>query len=402
MSAPAAATKTRLPLLPLLILSGAIFVSVTSEFLPMGLLPDMASDLQVSESRIGLLVTAFAITVVLTAAPLAVVTRRFSRKWLVVVLLAAFALSNVLAGIAPTYELLLLARIAGGLAHGLFWAVTGPYAAHLVPKHMLARAIAVTTSGGTLAFIIGVPIGVALGHAFGWRSAFLVMAGVVVFFTVLVVLFLPPIKHLEDLATGEIRLPTRRDPTIVGVALVCVTVVLIVTGHNLLYTYIAPWLITVGAFSPDAIPALLLAYGLAGAVGLILAGIFGDRFPRTSMSAALVGLILSVILLAFSSAVPWLVVVAFVLWSASFGGLPSMLHARMLHIASHNIRDISGAFMTTSFNLAIGGGALLGGVLLDSFGLTVLPWGLVAFVVVGLVFSLVTDAQRAKKTHHHL
>ena len=402
MSAPAAAAKTRLPLLPLLILSGAIFVSVTSEFLPMGLLPDMAKDLQVSESRIGLLVTAFAITVVLTAAPLAVVTRRFSRKWLVVVLLAAFALSNVLAGIAPTYELLLLARIAGGLAHGLFWAVTGPYAAHLVPKHMLARAIAVTTSGGTLAFIIGVSIGVALGHAFGWRSAFLVMAGVVVFFTVLVVLFLPPVKHLEDLATGEIRLPTRRDPTIMGVAMVCITVVLVVTGHNLLYTYIAPWLIDVGSFSPDAIPALLLAYGLAGAVGLILAGIFGDRFPRMSFSVSLIALILSVVLLGFSAAVPWLVVLAFVLWSASFGGLPSMLHARMLHIASHNIRDISGAFMTTSFNLAIGGGALLGGVLLDSFGLTVLPWGLVAFLVVGLVFSLVTDAQRVKKTHHRL
>jgi predicted MFS family arabinose efflux permease len=402
MSAPTAAAKTRLPLFPLLILSGAIFVSVTSEFLPSGLLPDMARDLQVSESRIGLLVTAFAITVVLTAAPLAVVTRRLSRKWLMVTLLAAFALSNVLAGIAPTYELLLLARIAGGLAHGLFWAVTGPYAAHLVPKHMLARAIAVTTSGGTLAFIIGVPIGVALGHAFGWRSAFLVMAGVVIFFTALVVLFLPPVKHLEDLATGEIRLPTRRDPTIIGVALVCVIVVLVVTGHNLLYTYIAPWLIDVGAFTPDAIPALLLVYGLAGAVGLVLAGIFADRFPRMSFAVSLSTLILSVVLLALSTAVPWLVVVTFALWSASFGGLPSMMQARMLHIASHNIRDISGAFMTTSFNFAIGAGALLGGVLLDSFGLAVLPWGLVVFIVVGLVFTLVIDAQRVKKTHHHL
>jgi len=362
----------------------------------------MARDLRVSESRIGLLVTAFAITVVLTAAPLAVLTRRFSRKWLVVALLSAFALSNVLAGIAPTYELLLLARVAGGLAHGLFWAVTGPYAAHLVPKHMLARAIAVTTSGGTLAFIIGVPIGVALGHAFGWRSAFLVMAGVVIVFTALVVLFLPPIKHLEELATGEIRLPTRRDPTIIGVALVCMTVVLVVAGHNVLYTYIAPWLIDVGSFSPDAIPALLLAYGLAGAIGLVLAGIFADRFPRMSFSVSLVALILSVVLLVFSTALPWLVVVAFVLWSASFGGLPSMMHARMLHIASHNIRDISGAFMTTSFNIAIGGGALLGGILLDSFGLGVLPWGLVAFVIVGLVFTLVIDAQRVKKTHHHL
>jgi len=386
----------------LLILSGAIFVSVTSEFLPTGLLPDMAADLKVSESQIGLLVTAFAATVVVSTAPLAVVTRRFSRKWLMIVLLSSFAISNVLAGIAPTYELLLLARVLGGLAHGLFWAVTGPYAAHLVPPHLLARAISITTAGGTLAFIIGVPIGTALGHALGWRSAFLVMAGVVVFFTLLVVLFLPPVKHIEDLATGEIRLPTRKDPTIMAVVAVCVSVILVVLGHNLLYTYIAPWLIDIASFEPDAIPGLLLAYGIAGAVGLILAGTFGDRYPRTTFAAFLIGVIASVLTLALSLYSPPLVIVAFVLWSASFGGLPSMMHARVLHVASRNIRDIAAAYLTTSFNFAIGGGALLGGILLDSFGLTVLPWGLIAFMVAALVFVLITDARRVARTHHHL
>jgi DHA1 family inner membrane transport protein len=402
MSSPSTPVRQKLPYFPLLILSGAIFVSVTSEFLPTGLLPDMAADLKVSQSQIGLLVTAFAATVVLTTAPLAVVTRRFSRKWLMIVLLASFALSNVLAGIAPTYELLVAARILGGLAHGLFWAVTGPYAAHLVPPHLLARAISVTTAGGTLAFIIGVPIGTALGHSLGWRYAFIVMAGVVVFFTVLVALFLPPVKHIEDLATGEIRLPTRRDPTVWAVAAVCLSVILIVLGHNLLYTYIAPWLIEVASFGPEAIPGLLLGYGLAGAVGLILAGAFGDRYPRTTFAAFLIGVILSVFTLALSADSPTLVVVAFVLWSASFGGLPSMLHARVLHAASRNIRDIAAAFLTTSFNFAIGGGALLGGILLDSFGLTVLPWGLITFIVAALVFVLIADARRVARTHHHL
>ncbi|MGV8969592.1 MAG: MFS transporter [Microbacteriaceae bacterium] len=393
--------QQRLPYFPLLILGGAIFVSVTSEFLPTGLLPDMAADLRVSQSQIGLLVTAFAATVVLTTAPLAVVTRRFSRKWLMIVLLSVFAISNIFAGMAETYELLVAARILGGLAHGLFWAVTGPYAAHLVPPHLLARAIAVTTSGGTLAFIIGVPIGTALGHALGWRSAFLVMAGVVVFFTILVVLFLPPVKHIEDLSTGEIRLPTRRDPTVLAVVAVCVSVILIVLGHNLLYTYIAPWLIEIASFGPDAIPGLLLGYGIAGAVGLILAGVFGDRFPRATFATFLIGVMAGVVLLTLSANSPVLVVVALVVWSASFGGLPSMLHARVLHAASRNIRDIAAAFLTTSFNFAIGGGALLGGIILDSFGLIVLPWALVAFVAVALVFVLVTDARRVARTHHH-
>lgn len=395
MSSPA---RTGFPLFPLLLLSGAIFVSVTSEFLPTGLLPDMAKDLDVSESRVGLLVTVFAATVVVSTAPLAVITRQLSRKWLMVGLLLTFALSNVFAAIAPTYELLVAARILGGLAHGLFWAVTGPYASHIVRKDQLARALSVTGAGGTLAFIIGVPVGTALGHALGWRLAFVAMAGVVVLFTIFIIAFLPPVKHLEDLATGEIRLPARRDPTVPAVLVVCFTVILVMTGHNLLYTYIAPWLIDVAAFSPDAVPGSLFAYGTAGAVGLILAGVFGDRFPRATVTVFLVGIMAAVALLMASASIPWLVVGSLILWSASFGGLPSIMHARNLQLASHNIRDLASAWLTTSFNLAIGGGALLGGLMLDGFGIGVLPWGLIALVAAGLVFVLITDARRARVT----
>lgn len=398
MSAPVAATgRTGFPLFPLLLLSGAIFVSVTSEFLPTGLLPDMAADLEVSESRVGLLVTVFAATVVVSTAPLAILTRSISRKWLMVGLLGVFALSNVFAAIAPTYELLVGARIVGGLAHGLFWAVTGPYASHLVQKGQLARALSVTNAGGTLAFIIGVPLGTAIGHALGWRLSFLLMAGVIAAFTLLIVIFLPPVKHLEDLRTGEIRLPARKDKTVGAVVVVAVTVILVMTGHNLLYTYIAPWLIDVAAFSPDSVPGSLFAFGVAGAVGLVLAGVFGDRYPRAIVTIFLLGMIASVALLMASVAIPWLVVASLVFWSASFGGLPSIMHARNLHSASHNIRDIASAWITTSFNIAIGGGALIGGVLLDTFGVATLPIGLIAMVIVGLAFVLVTDARKAAR-----
>ncbi|MGV8885979.1 MAG: MFS transporter [Microbacteriaceae bacterium] len=393
MSSPA---RTGFPLFPLLLLSGAIFVSVSSEFLPTGLLPDMARDLRVSESQVGLLVTVFAATVVISTAPLAVVTRQLSRKWLMVGLLLTFAVSNVLAAMAPTYELLVGARVLGGLAHGLFWAVTGPYATHIVRKDQLARALSVTNAGGALAFIIGVPLGTALGHALGWRLAFIAMAVTVVIFTALIVIFLPPVSHLENLATGEIRLPARRDPTVPAVLVICFTVVLVMTGHNLLYTYIAPWLIDVASFSPDAVPGSLFAYGTAGAVGLVLAGFFGDKYPRAIVIVFLSGIIAAVLLLMASAAVPWLVITALVVWSASFGGLPAIMHARNLHAASHNIRDLSSAWLTTSFNLAIGGGAFIGGLLLDGFGIAVLPWGLVVFVAAGLAWVLVTDARRAR------
>nr|MDQ2697664.1 MFS transporter [Actinomycetota bacterium] len=156
-------SRAQFPWVALIVIAATIFVSVTSEFLPTGILPDIAAELDVTESQVGFLVTLFAGTVVLSAAPLAILTRRFSRKGLVVVVMVLFLLSNVAAGLAPNYELLAAARVLGGLAHGLFWAIMGAYAAHLVPKKQLGRAVAITSSGATAAFVLGVPLGTALG-----------------------------------------------------------------------------------------------------------------------------------------------------------------------------------------------------------------------------------------------
>jgi predicted MFS family arabinose efflux permease len=385
---------TGFPFFRLLVLTGAIFASVSSEFLPTGLLPEMAAELKVSESQIGLLVTVFAGTVVLTTAPLTVLTRSYSRKWLMVLLLGVFALTNVLCAIAPSYGFLIGARIVGGLAHGLFWAVTGPYAALLVPKHQLARAISVTNAGGTMAFILGVPLGTFLGHALGWRLAFAAMAIVVVVFMVFVVVYLPPVSHLVPLATGEIAIPTRKDRSLPAVLIVCVTVVLVITGHNVFYTYIAPWAIQVGGVEEGAVSGLLFVYGAAGAIGLALGGAFGDRYPRASVNAALAGVVLSVLALgAFgTSAVP--IVIGMVVWSVFFGGMPALMHSRVLHSASERIRDLAAAWLTTAFNVAIGGGALLGGVLLDHLGIAVLPWVAAAIIAAGLAFVLASDRAR--------
>jgi len=395
--------SARFPLFRLLVLTGAIFVSVTSEFLPTGLLPDMAAELGVSESQIGLLITVFAGTVVISTAPLTVLTRRYSRKWLMVLLLGAFALTNVLCAIAPTYEVLLVARVLGGLAHGLFWAVTGPYASLLVPRHQLARAISVTNAGGTLAFVLGVPLGTALGHALGWRLAFGVMAGVVVVFVLLVVLFLPPVSHRVSLATGELAIPVHRDRSIAAVAIVCVTVILLITGHNIFYTYIAPWAIDIGHLPSDGVSGALFAYGAAGAIGLVLSGIFGDRFPRGAVIVAVAGGMASIAALGWLGTSPAAVIAGLVAWSIFFGGIPALMHARVLHSASDRIRDLAAASLTTAFNLAIGAGALLGGLLLDGFGLALLPWVAAALYAAALVFIVATDRRReaVHPTEHH-
>ena len=393
----------RLPLLRLLVLAGAIFVSVSSEFLPTGLLPDIAADLEVSESRVGLLVTLFAFTVALTTAPLTLLTRRLSRKWLLVGLLGVFAVSNVLAAVAPSYELLGAARILGGLAHGLFWAVTTPYIALLVAPVQLARAISVTTAGGSFAFILGVPLTAAVGHAVGWRAAFLVMAALVVAFAILALIVLPAVDHriekpakVQTVTTATGSIQDVRDRSIWAVGIAGVTVLLVATGHNLFYTYIAPWTIAIGGVSGDLVSLVLLFYGVAGAVGLLIAGAFGDRYPRLVVNVLTAGVIVMMLVVALGARGLLLAIVLLSLWSVAFGGLPSMFHTRALHSASARVRDLSGAVITTAFNLAIGGGALFGGLVYDGLGLDAVPFVGAAVVATGLLWTLLTDRVRIR------
>lgn len=387
----ASASDKDFPWTGLLTLAGAIFIAVTSEFLPTGLLPDMAEGLSVPQSSIGLLITVFAATVVATAAPLAGVTRRFPRKTLVLVVLITFAASNFLSAIAPNYEVMVASRVLGGLSHGLFWAVVGAYPAHLVAPRHLARAVAITSAGGSAAFVLGVPAGTALGHALGWRLAFTVVGIVVLILALLVLLFLPAVNHHLQLATGEIRLPLRKDRSWGGVLFVCVIIMLLMVGHNVYYTYIVPFLTEINGFPTESVSILLLIYGGAGAVGLLLVGIYGGRFPRAGLMLSVVVIALAVAVMATMPSATILVLVALVLWGAAFGGTPALLQTRVLQIASPQLRDVSAALVTTSFNVGIGGGALLGSLMLDGWGLAVLPYA--DLIVVGIVFVLIVVSE---------
>jgi len=396
MSSPAPTTEqpAAFPWIGLLTLAGAIFVSVTSEFLPTGLLPEMAAELDVELSAVGYLITIFAATVVIATTPLSILTRRYSRKALVVVVLLVIATANTLAAAAPTYEILVGARILGGLAHGLFWAVVAAYSAHLVPKHQLGRAVAITAGGGSMAFVLGVPVGTALGHALGWRAAFLIIAAIVVVLAIVVIRFLPAVDHRVTLKTGEIPLPLSRDKSLAPVIILCFVILLMLTGQNVYSTYITPWLSEIGGFDPDVVPFMLFLFGGAGAIGLVLAGFAADRFPRRGFVVATLIVMASVLVLALVSANPIVIVVAYIIWGVAFGGLPAMLQTRMLHTASFRMRDLASALQTTAFNIGIGGGALLGGLLLEGSGLESLPIAAVVFLGVGLVVSVGFDSAR--------
>lgn len=390
------AGPVRLPWMPLLLLSAGIFVAVTSEFLPVGLLPQLRDELGVSEAQVGLLVTVFAGAVVVATAPLTHLTRRVPRKRLLLVLLAVFAVANLVAALAPGYAVLVVARIIGGAAHGVFWAVVTPYAARLVAPVRLARAVAIVAGGATLATVAGIPLGTLLGAAVGWRASFAVIAGLVVVIALAIVAVLPPVAHgaADAVTDAEAAARTRRDPTLAPVLVLCATVVLVTLGHAALYTYIAAWVIDVAGFAAVAVAPVLLAFGAAGAAGVALAGVLGDRYPRALLPVMLTGVIAAVAGLGVigaapaGSADPVVVVVLIVAWSAFLGGVPVIFQARLLQRASEALRDIGAAWITVAFNVGIGGGALLGGLVLEAWSLAALPVVAAALIGAGLVIVL--------------
>ena len=360
----------------LLVLASAVFLSVTAEMLPTGLLPEMSAELGVGQSQIGLLVSVFAFAVVLTSIPLSRLTRSVSRHRLIVLVLIVVSLSSAVTAIAPSFEILVGARIVGGMAHGLFWAVMGAYSGYLVPKEQLGRAVAITTGGGTLAFVLGVPLGTVLGQAVGWRSAFGAIAVLCIVGAALMLWLLPRVERPAKSDAPPERHPSGRrklDATVPAVALLCLLAAVIMIGHYAFYTFIAPYLIgELGVESGD-VGLLLAVYGIAGAGGLLLAGTVFGRRPTLGVVIGVAVTAISVTVMALFASNPMIAIPAFVLWGLVFGTLPPLLGARLLHVASIDIRDTASAFYSTSFNVGIGGGALVGAALLDGFGLTSLP-----------------------------
>lgn len=382
----------KFPWTGLIALAAATFLSVTSEMIPTGLLPDMSASLGVSEAQIGLLVTVFAFTVVVTSTPLTALTRRWPRHGLLIGILVVLGVSNGLTAIAPSYEFVVGSRILGGVAHGMFWSIVGAYAGHLVPKEQIGRAVSITLGGGTLAFVLGVPLGTFAGHVFGWRLSFGLLAVLMAVGAVVIWKFLPAVRREEDGADAHRRdrsAPKVRDRSIPAVVMVCLIAAVTMVGHYAFYTFVVPFLTGPMGVPAGNVGALLFVYGIAGAGGLLLAGsVLGPR-PQFGLIVTLLVTGASVAALAVVAAQPVAALVAFLLWGLAFGALPPLLQTRLLHTSSPAFRDTASALYTTSFNIGIGGGALVGSLIFDAGGLMVLPWCYVGLLLVSVVLVLV-------------
>ncbi|BCW36171.1 MFS transporter [Arthrobacter sp. StoSoilA2] len=374
------------PLYGLLALSGAIFISMATEFLPGGLIPQIAADFDRSAGDAGHLITIFALTVILTAAPVAILTRRVPRKALILIAFALIGVGNIATVLSPSFEFLLAARVVGALAHGAFWSVVAAYPAHLVRPTQLAKATALTAAGGSVAGVVGIPLGNAVGQAFGWRVSFGVLAALVVLTGLLMAWKLPSIAVPRSIKHSSKGPPAaRRDATLPAILIVCLLFILVVGAQNSFGTFNVVWLLDVAHMAPVAVPIMLFIGGVASAVGVALTGVLYNKFPIRLFLisiAVLVGLLGSLPVVAGSEPAVWLLSA---LLGAVFGGVPIMLQTRMMISASPRMRNAAAALQTTAINVGIGGGAFMGGLVLDRISLDVLPFWAAICMFVALV-----------------
>ncbi|GAA2223163.1 MFS transporter [Streptomyces amakusaensis] len=363
------------------ILGLSVFALGTSEFMLSGLLPPIAEDMDVSIPQAGLLISAFAIGMVVGAPLLAVATLRLPRKTTLIALITVFALGQVAGALAPTYEILFVSRVISALACAGFWAVGASVAVAMAPANSRAKALAVMIGGLSIANVLGVPAGAFLGDHLGWRSAFWAVAIASTIALVGVVTLIPRIPLPAE------RPRLKRELSIYGDRQVWLSIVLTsLAGGGVFcaFSYFAPLLTDVSGIAESWVPGVLGLFGLGALIGTWLGGRVADaHLFGVLLSGIAASTVFLVALALFASSPAVTVSLAFLLGVSAFYTAPA-LNARMFNVAAA-APTLAGATTTAAFNLGNTGGPWLGGTVIDAgLGFPATAWAGAAMTVVAL------------------
>ncbi|MFJ5449209.1 MFS transporter [Pectobacterium carotovorum] len=372
--------RDRLPIASLLALATAAFITILTEALPAGLLPQMAQGLAVSEAWVGQTVTIYAMGSLAAAIPLTTATQGVRRRLLLLSAIAGFAVANAITAFSGSYVLTMAARFLAGVSAGLLWALLAGYAARMVPEHQKGRAIAIAMVGTPLALSLGVPAGTFLGNVIGWRMCFGMMSGLALILMLWVRIQVP---DFAGQSAGK-RLSLGRVFTMAGVRPVLCAVLAFVLAHNILYTYIASFLAAVGMVAQTGL--VLLVFGVTSLLGIWIVGVLIDRYLRALTLACSALFCLSVLALGVAGDVLAVVYAAVAVWGLAFGGAATLFQTALVRTAKGGT-DVAQSMLVTAWNMAIAGGGIIGGVLLERLGVAafspvLLVLLLIAFVVV--------------------
>ncbi len=344
---------------------GAFGIGLT-EFIIMGLLPQVAQDLDVSLPQAGLLITGYALGVTIGGPVLAIAASRLPHRAVLVLLMAIFTFGNMLCAVSPGFGLVLAARVITGFAHGTFFGTSAVVAQAIVPPHRKASAIAIVFTGLTLATVLGLPFGTWLGQIFGWRATFWTVAAIGGIAFVAIAFCVPRTAPETPMKLRQLTLFLRPAPlralsmTALGYA-----------GVFMVFTYITALLTEVADVPIDSVAIYLLLFGLGVFCGNLLGGKLADRWPSSSVPLALAGLACGLLALWFGLAMPVLAAPAmFLLGLLAFATL-APLQARMMAQTPAGADTLGATLNISAFNLGNALGAWLGGLALSAgFGLS--------------------------------
>lgn len=370
----------KLPLAALLALALAGFITILTEALPAGLLPQISAQLQISEALAGQWVTIYALGSLAAAIPLTVATQGMRRRPLLLAAIAGFAVANSVTTFFSSYTLTMVARLLAGISAGLLWALLAGYAARMVAEPLKGRAIALAMVGTPLALSLGVPAGTLLGNLVGWRWCFGLMS---VMALVLMAWVRVKVPDFPGQPAGK-RLPLRHVLALPGIRAVLWVVLTFVLAHNILYTYIAPYLAMAGM--AERTDRVLLVFGMASLMGIWGVGLLIDRhLHRLTLGSTL---LFAVAALALGAAAhqPAAVYAAVAAWGLAFGGAATLFQTTLAKAAG-DAADVAQSMLVTAWNLAIAGGGIAGGLLLDRFGAGAFSPAMLALLLAALAVA---------------
>lgn len=373
-------TQRGLPLASLLAFAMTGFIAILTETLPAGLLPEIGMGLDVSQVMAGQLVSIYALGSLLAAIPLTVLTSGWRRKKVLLLAVGTFLIFNTITTLSFSYWLTMAARFMSGVAAGLAWGILAGYARRLVPAEMQGRALAIAMVGIPVALSLGTPAGAWLGSTMGWRVPFGIMAALAVILFIWTWVAVPDLPGQQ----ADRRLPVWQVFQMPGVRPVLAVIFLWMTAHNILYTFIGPFLQLSGL--TGNVGLILLIFGIAALIGIWITGMLVDGHLRNLVLLSLAALAAVSVALAAGMREQIVVFLAVIVWGWSFGGASTQMQTAAADAAGNHV-DVVQAMVTTAWNLAIASGGVIGGLLLNNAGAVSFPWALLIFMAVALIIA---------------
>jgi DHA1 family inner membrane transport protein len=381
--------------LALLALFAAAFAIGTSEFVIAGILPVVSRDLGISIPTAGLLVSLYALGVAVGGPVTATFVSRYPRKLLLLTYVAIFTIGYVFCALAPNYASLLVARVLIALIHGAYFGTAMVVSTTVVEERRRGFAVALILSGLTVATILGVPLGTAIGMNFGWRMTFWAVAALGVVSFVLIAALVPSDSAHEGESgsfLAEIKV-LGREPVYSSLAVIFLQTI----GQFALFTYIAPLLTDVSGVPSGIVPWLLLIFGVGSTIGVLVGGRLADWRLMASLNAILAAQVVIYALMGVFVAAPWAMAILLLIWGSTVFSFGAPVQTRILS----NTQDaplLAASLIPSTFNISIAAGAWIGGVMIDAgHGYHLLPWIGVAGSLPALVIAY-TSWTRERRT----